>query len=73
MLLSTGITEGIAEGAAHFFDELAKASRKVADDLKTLTSSESPRVSRDELDYDRLANMVAERIESLKKPDESKI
>ena len=52
------LAEGLLDGNARFFDELAVAARHTADLLRS--SSQSSATS--EIDYERLADLVAERL-----------
>jgi hypothetical protein len=58
-----GLVHGIAEGNARFFEVLARAARRSAEDLRAGTR-ESSMAS---LDYDRLATLVAEKLRSVPK------
>ena len=53
--LTCTLLEGLAEGNARFYETLAKSSRRVADHLRP----ERTVVVTTEIDYDRLARMIA--------------
>ncbi len=56
--LPVSLAEGVLDGNARFFDELAVAARRTADLLRSSSqSSAAP-----EIDYERLADLVAERL-----------
>jgi hypothetical protein len=56
--LPVSLVEGLLDGNARFFDELAVAARHTADLLRSSSqSSATP-----EIDYERLADLVAERL-----------
>lgn len=56
--LPRSLAEGLLDGNARFFDELAVAARHTADRLRT----SSPGSATSEIDYERLADLVAERL-----------
>lgn len=56
--LPVSLAEGLLDGNARFFDELAVAARHTADLIRS--SSQSSGTS--EIDYERLADLVAERL-----------
>jgi len=56
--LPRSLAEGLLDGNARFFDELAVAARHTADRLRT----SSPSSATSEIDYERLADLVAERL-----------
>jgi hypothetical protein len=56
--LPINLAEGLLDGNACFFDELAVAARHTADLIRS--SSQSSATS--EIDYERLADLVAERL-----------
>ena len=58
--LPRNLADGLLDGNARFFDELAVAARHTADRLRSSPqSSATP-----EIDYERLADLVAERLRS---------
>ena len=56
--LPLSLADGVLNGNARFFDELAVAARHAADRLR----SGSPSPATSEIDYERLADLVAERL-----------
>lgn len=56
--LPINLAEGLLDGNARFFDELAVAARHTADLIRS--GSQSSATS--EIDYERLADLVAERL-----------
>ena len=56
--LPINLAEGLLDGNARFFDELAVAARQTAELLRS--GSQSSATS--EIDYERLADLVAERL-----------
>jgi len=56
--LPINLAEGLLDGNARFFDELAVAARRTADLIRSSSQSKAP----SEIDYERLADLVAERL-----------
>lgn len=59
--LPLSLADGLLNGNARFFDELAVAARRTADRLRA--GSQSSATS--EIDYERLADLVAERLRKM--------
>lgn len=56
--LPINLAEGLLDGNARFFDELAVAARHTADLIRSSSQSKPP----SGIDYERLADLVAERL-----------
>jgi hypothetical protein len=62
--LTCSVFEGMAEGNAQFYETLAKSSRRIADILRPVQPEPAPTVT-EEVDYERLARLVALELKNL--------
>jgi len=66
--LSNGILEGATTGNVRFFEEIAKASKRFSENLRTYNQNAEKRME-EPIDYERLAKLVAD---EMRKEQESK-
>jgi hypothetical protein len=67
---ATGFVDGVLAGNASFFQEMAKTSRSILEDSRA-SRTEAARGA--EIDYDRLARLVAAELRRKQVPDDSQV